>query len=303
MFLRKGFVLGSVESVSAVVPLGSGEVTEMEDRVNVNNVDVHDAENPVPDVDIDLSHLPEDQRALAQQLLDEERDVFCVGKEDHGDCPDLVMELNLTDNVPVVVPHRQIPRPLYEEVKNFLNDLIANNWVRESKSSYSSPIVCVRKKDGGLRLCIDYRALNKKVVPDKQPIPRIQEIFDGLGGQEYFSTLDMAKAYHQGYVGEEFRHYTAFSTPWGLYEWIRVPKGISNAPPAFQRFINQTLANLRDKVCVAYLDDILIYARTFEEHVYNLRLVLQRLKSQGIKLRADKYICVYSVWISRSFGL
>jgi hypothetical protein len=116
--------------------------------------------------------------------------VFCVGKEDHGDCPDLVMELNLTDNVPVVVAHRQIPHPLYEEVKNFLNDLIANNWVCESKSSYSSPIVCVRKKDGGLRLCIDYRALNKKVVPDKQPIPRIQEIFDGLGGQEYCSTLD-----------------------------------------------------------------------------------------------------------------
>ena len=198
------------------------------------------------------------------------------------------MEINLIDNVPVVVPHRQIPRPLYEEVKNFINDLIANRWVRESKSSYASPIVCVRKKDQSLRLCIDYRALNKKIITDKQPIPRIQEIFDGLGGQEWFSMLDMAKAYHQGYVGEQFRKYTAFSTPWGLYEWIRIPMGISTAPPAFQRFINQTLYLLRDRVCTAYLDDVLIYGRSFEEHVENLRLVLRRLKSRGIKLRADK---------------
>ena len=151
----------------------------------------------VETLNFDLSHLTPEQREIAEKLLEEEKDVFCIGPEDHGDCPDLQMELNLTDNIPVVVPHRQIPRPLYDEVKNFINDLIANNWIQESKSSYSSPIVCVRKKDQSLRLCIDYRLLNKKIVPDKQPIPRIQEIFDGLGGQKWFSTLDMAKAYHQ----------------------------------------------------------------------------------------------------------
>ena len=145
MVLNKGLVLGSVESVSAIVPLGSG-VDHNSEAVEVNNVNICEVETPVADIAVDLSHLPEDQRAVAQKFLNEERDVFCTGKEDHGDCPDLVLELNLTDNVPVVVPHRQIPRPLYEEVKNFLNDLIANNWVRESNSCYSSPIVCVRKK-------------------------------------------------------------------------------------------------------------------------------------------------------------
>ena len=215
---------------------------------------------------------------------------FCKDGKDQGDVPELEMEIELTDNEPVVVAHRQIPRHLYEEVKNFINDLVVNKWVRESKSAYSSPIVCVRKKDQSLRLCIDYRALNKKIVPDKHPIPRIQEILDGLGGQQWFSTLDMAKAYHQGYVKEECRRFTAFSTPWALYEWIRIPMGISNAPPAFQRFINQVLTGLRDRICVAYLDDILVYATSFEMHVHNLKLVLRRLRSKGIKLRADKCV-------------
>ena len=237
---------------------------------------------------VDISHLSGEQREMAERVLREEAEVFCRDKSDHGDAPDLQMDIHMTDDVPVNVPHRQIPRPLYDEVKNFINDLIANKWVQESKSSYSSPIVCVRKKDSTLRLCIDYRAVNRKIIPDKQPIPRIQELLDGLGGQAWFSTLDMAKAYHQGYVKEQFRHLTAFSTPWGLYEWLRIPMGISNAPPVFQRYINQVLAGLRDVICMAYLDDILVYGRTFEEHARNLQRVLQRLRSHGIKLRADK---------------
>ena len=300
--LEKGTVLGSIECVSAIVPIQpSGEKKGRKQKTWAQSVGKSakdptkvkeesgcesSTETSVPPVD--LSHLSETQRKMAEQMLFEERHVFCNGKDDHGDAPDLQMELNLTDDIPVVVPHRQIPRPLYEEVKNFINDLIANDWVRESRSPYSSPIVCVRKKDQGLRLCIDYRLLNKKIVPDKMPIPRIQELLDGLDGQEWFTTLDMAKAYHQGYVKEEFRKYTAFSTPWGHYEWIRVPMGISNAPPAFQRFINQVLVGLRDRVCTAYLDDILVYGRTFLEQLVNLRLVLQRLQSKGIKLRADK---------------
>ena len=101
----------------------------------------------------------------------------------------------------------------------------------------------------------------------------------------------MSKAYHQGYISEDCRHLTAFTTPWSLYEWLRIPFGLRNAPPAFQRYMNQVLGDLKGTICEPYLDDVLCYAESFEEHVVNLQKVLRRLKSQGIKLRADK--CVF----------
>ena len=285
ILLEKGVTLGSIEAVSAVIPLMPKD--HVVEPTLINAVEAVDELGPwLPPVD--LSHLPEDKKKIVEQVLREEADVFCQEGVLQGDVPDMEMEINLTDQVPIVIPHRQIPRSFYEEVKNFVNDMIVNNWVRESRSSYSSPIVCARKPCGGLRMCIDYRALNKKMIPDKMPIPRISEIFDGLAGQEWFSTLDMAKAYHQGYVKEEHRKYTAFSTPWGLYEWIRIPMGISNAPPVFQRYVNNALRGLLDRICAAYLDDILIYGTTFEDHVRNFRTVLQRLRVKGIRLRADK---------------
>ena len=142
--------------------------------------------------------------------------MFSRSESDIGEIPDFHMKINLADTVPVKEAYRRIPRNLYAEMKNYINDLATNGWIRESFSSYSSPIVCVRKKDGRMRMCVDYRKLNAKTVPDCQPIPRIQDILDGLAGQKWFSTLDMSHAYHQGYIAEECRHLTAFATPWTL---------------------------------------------------------------------------------------
>ena len=126
------------------------------------------------------------------------------------------MKINLEDNIPVREAYRKIPRNLYAEGRDYINDLVTNGWIQASYSSYASPIVCVRKKDGGLRMCCDYRKLNGKTIADSQPIPRIQDILDGLAGKQWFSTLDMSKAYHQGYIHEDSRHLTAFVTPWTL---------------------------------------------------------------------------------------
>ncbi|MCH2406165.1 MAG: reverse transcriptase family protein, partial [Nitrosopumilus sp.] len=147
---------------------------------------------------MDLSHLNDEQKVLIKELLFEECEVFSKNESDIGDIEDFQMKINLSDEIPVKEAYRHLPRNLYEEVRNYINDLLINGWVCESFSAYSSPIVCVRKKDGSLRMCIDYRKLNSKTIPDSQPIPRTQDIFDNLHGQNWFSTLDMSKAYHQG---------------------------------------------------------------------------------------------------------
>ena len=294
-FISKNMLVGEISAVNSVLPLKlfNSSPVETEEQVDVAKVGVAEAKVETKwQPKAKLDHLPEQQRKELEQILFEECEVFAKNEHDIGDIPDFQMDIQLTDEIPVNEAYRHLPRKLYEDVKNYLNDLVINGWIQESTSPYASPIVCVRKKDNTLRLCVDYRKLNLKTIPDRQPIPRVQDLLDGLHGQKLFTTLDMAKAYHQGYVKEICRKYTAFSTPWCLMEWLRIPFGLKGAPAAFQRYVNTALSGLIDKICLAYLDDILIYGKTFDEHKENLRTVLRRLKSKGVKLRVDK--CVFA---------
>ena len=306
--LRKGAVIGSVHSVSSVVPMtrlfNTQSVQQRGDEASkVTTASVQSVEagvevvkeevgnTAVPEgkkMKWDLSHLDQEKREKLEKVLFKVDDMFSKDEADIGEIKDFKMAINLVDDVPVNAAYRKIPPHLYAEVKNYVEDLRMNGWIRESYSSYSSPIVCVRKKDGQMRLCVDYRALNSKTIPDSQPIPRIQDILDTLGGSQWFSTLDMSKAYHQGYIDEKFRHLTAFVTPWTIYEWIRIPFGLRNAPPAFQRFINRALGDYKGDICEPYLDDVLCHSKTFDQHLVDLEKVLMRLREHGVKLRAEK---------------
>ena len=209
--LPKNKIVGEICAINAVLPLKLFNENPCEE-INVMNVQ-SDVKSEKWQPKANLDHLCESEREEIEQLLFEECEVFAKSDTDIGDIKDFTMDIHLTDDVPVNQAYRHLPRKLYEDVKNYLNDLIVNGWIQESESPYASPIVCVRKKDNSLRLCVDYRKLNLKTIPDRQPIPRVQDLLDGLHGQHFFSTLDMAKAYHQGYVRDICRKYTAFSTP------------------------------------------------------------------------------------------
>ena len=149
-------------------------------------------------------------------------------------------------------------------------------------------MVLVRKKDGGLRICVDYRKLNAKTIPEVNPLPRSKDILDGLDGMRFFRVLDLKSAYHQGYMHTSSSHLTTFVCSFGLYEYVRILFGLRNAVRTFQRSIENVLDDLRYDMCAPYLDDTLIYSKTFDEHIENVRTVLRRLKSKGIKLNARK---------------
>jgi hypothetical protein len=196
-------------------------------------------------------------------------------------------------------PYRVSPIVMTQQGKE-IETMLRNGIITPSESPWSSPIVMVVKPDESIRFCVDYRKLNNITRPDRYPLPRIDDTLDSLGQAVWFSTLDLASGYWQINVYPPDREKTAFSTRHGHYEFKVMPFGLRNAPSTFQRLLDRVLAGLLYKICLVYIDDVIIFSRTFEEHLQHLTAVFDRLRKAGLSMKASK--CYFGVREVRYLG-
>jgi hypothetical protein len=180
------------------------------------------------------------------------------------------------------------------ELKKQIDELSEKGYIRPSTSPWAAPVLFVEKKDGTKRMCIDYRALNEVTIKNKYPLPRIEDLFDQLRGASVFSKIDLRSGYHQLRIRPSDIPKTTFITKYGLYEFTVMSFGLTNAPAFFMNLMNSIFMDYLDKFVVVFIDDILIYSQSEEEHADHLMMVLQRLREHQLYAKLSK--CEF--WIS-----
>ena len=243
---------------------------------------------------LDLSGLeawPEDQAGKARSLLKEYHDIFSLEKCDMGHTNATKHKIVLKDpDTPPFKEHfHRIPPPQLDEVREHLKLMLDAGVIQPSNSPWCNAVVLVRKKDGLLRFCIDFRKLNSLTVKDSHPLPRICETLESLAGAAHYLTFDMNSGFWQVPMGEESKQYTAFTLgSMGLYECESMPFELCNAPPTFQRLMQNCLGKLNLTYCLIYLDDVIVFSEMPEEHLRRMRVVFDRLHEHGLKLKPSK---------------
>ena len=274
--LRRGTVVGQVEMMEEAV-VGNIEAEEPpKSRAWMEKVDIGD------------KNFSTGEKKRIEDLLAEYKDVFSQGENDLGRCGLVSHSIEIIGEKPKRCGVRPLNPAMREVLKTHIDELKSNDLIQPSNSEYACPVVMVKKKDGSLRFCCDFRRLNDVTRFDSYPLPRISEVISTLEGAKVFSTLDLKSGYHQILMNPEDRHKTAFATQFGLYEWKAMPMGLKNAPATFERLMDLIMTGLNWKNVLIYLDDILIFGKDFDEHYDNLREVLDRLRNAKLKLSPKK---------------
>ena len=237
---------------------------------------------------VKLEHIPKEEADTLARVIYDNSQAFAEDEMDLGLCDAIPHVIHTADGPPIRLPYRRVAPAQVPEMKKLLQEMLEKKIIQRSSSPYASPVVPVRKKDGSLRVCIDYRQLNKRTVRDSFPLPRIEETLEALGGAKYFSSLDLANGYFQISMKKESIPKTAFRVPWGLFEFLRMPQGLVNSPSTFQRVMELVFGDMNQTRLIIYLDDILVYSSTIEEHVATLQEVFRRLTEFGLKLKGRK---------------
>lgn len=257
---------------------------------------VREAKNAVkvcPEIDFELfdfgnSPVPPEWKVRLRQKLSQRVNVFSLSDWDVGLAKGVEHHIRLRDENPFRERSRRLAPADLEDVRRHLKNLMAAGIVKESRSPYASPIVVARKKNGDVRMCVDYRTLNSRTIPDQYVTPRVEDALDCLVGSKWFSVLDLRSGYYQIPMAEEDKEKTAFICPVGFFQFERMPQGITGAPATFQRLMERAVGDMHLLEAIVYLDDIIVFGQTLEQHEERLLKVLDRLEECGLKVSIDK---------------
>lgn len=274
--LRHKCVIGEISAVQSVLPLNSTPVVPT------------DPESEKLAFNLEDSPMSEEWKQRISEELNSIPEVFAVEELSFGHTTAVKHHIRLQDERPFKERSRPIHPCDREAVKQHLRELLDAGIIRESESPFASPVVLVRKKNGKIRLCIDYRKLNARTIKDAYALPNIEETFSALSGAKWFSVMDLKSGYYQVEMKEEDKPKTAFTCPLGFYEFNRMPQGVTNAPSTFQRLMEKCVGDLHLSEVLVFLDDIIVFSDTLEEHELRLMKVLHRLKDYGLKLSPGK---------------
>jgi len=263
---------------------------------SVNTVEAGEVKGELPDHLQDvytrsIEHLDTHQQEQLKQVLNNFQEAFATNEFDLGHFTEIEQSIDTGDAKPVKQRMRRTPACFAGEEEAHLKKMLEAGVIQESTSEWASVPVLIRKRDGSVRWCVDYRALNHVTLKDKFPLPLLDDCLDTLAGNFWFSKLDANSAYWQINIKESDRHKTAFVTKYGLFEHVKMGFGLCNSPACFSRVVNLVLRGLNWKIVLAFLDDILVLGNTFESHLQNLVEVLERFKKYGLKLKPKK--CVF----------
>lgn len=242
---------------------------------------------------IKTEHLNPEELDHVQEIIDTHHDLFHLPGDKLGKTNAVTHKIPTTDENPIRVKQYRYPQIHKREIDQQMKELLSSGIVEPSSSPYNSPLWIVPKKPDAngtkrWRMVIDYRALNEKSIADAYPLPNILEILDQLGSAKYFSVFDLASGFHQIGMNPKDAEKTAFSTPFGHYEFKRMPFGLKNAPATFQRLMDAVLTGLQGTELFVYLDDIVIYARSLSEHREKFEKLARRLRKANLKLQPSK---------------
>ena len=240
------------------------------------------------DFKFDLDHLSYDQHFLMRKLLSDNLDVFSAGSHDLGRTHMLEHEIDVQGNTPI----RQYPRRKSPEARKIedklIEQMLQDKIIRPSNSPWASPILLTKKKDGSYRFCIDFRKVNMITKKDSYPLCNINEALETLKGATWFTSLDLMSGFWQVPIKESHKEVTAFTTGRKLYEFEVLPFGMCNSPSTFSRLMERVLDGLQWDICLIYVDDILIFAKTFDELLKRMQLIFNRLRQAELKLKPSK---------------